>query len=85
MKKLFGFFNRGISNLVEPKEWVQATEQADNIVFLLMKDFNAQEQNTILKTVVEQLKIKRKEQEQQKMDELTKLMEDNQILYSFNV
>lgn len=85
MKKVFSIFRRGVNTLVEPKQWVHATEQADNIVFLLMKDFNAQEQNAILKTVVEQLKIKRKEQEQQKMDELTKLMEDNQILYQFNV
>lgn len=85
MKKLFRIFRRGVNNLVEPREWVQATEQAENIVFLLMKDFNAQDQNTILKLVVEKLKIARKEQEQEKMDELAKLMEDNQILYSFNV
>lgn len=85
MKKLFGFFKRGMNTLVEPEKWVHTSEQAEQIVFLLMKDFNAQDQNTILKAVVAQLKVKRKEQEQQKMDELAKLIEDNQILYQFNV
>jgi hypothetical protein len=85
MKKLFGIFKRGINQLVEPKEQLEVAKQAKNIVFLLMRDFNAKEQNNILKTVVADLKVKRKEQEQQRVDELNKLISDNEVLYKFSV
>lgn len=71
--------------MVKPEVPRLAEAQAENIVYLLMKDFNPEEQNAILKTVVQDLKKERQTLADKKQAELQKLMQNNAVLFQYSV